>query len=140
MGVGPWLLKEKLEEYKEEKEKRKQSVTYTPYLSGKGAAIGNAHNITNIFEMYEFVTENRGDEIGGSNTGVIVEWAVHNIAYEYATQKGDQKTMDQAGTVDVGYTIWSDNHGIKTAFMIGMYALLAPYAFIYDYNVAILKG
>ena len=46
--------------------------------------------------MYRYVENNRGAEISGSTTGVVVEWIVHNAAYETG------KVADSVGLNGVG--------------------------------------
>jgi len=131
--IGEWL-KEKYEEYEDKKEERMNSVTYVPNASGYGAEIQDGNNIINPIEMYEFLAMHRGDEIGGTYTGIVFEWILHDVLYLLASLTNNEEGKKQAGKVNIGYTIFDDTeHGWKSELMHKLYTLLVP-DFIHEYD------
>ncbi len=88
--------------------------------------IHNSYKVRSIPVMIDFISENRGDEIKGSTTGVVFEWVLHNAAY-------DCGKTDQAADLDVGSTIYADRHGIFTVLMIMGYWACSPSFARYDF-------
>ena len=86
------------------------------------------------------------DDIRGSTVGMAFEWFVHNVAYvAYSTidsfglgsifgMSSDdlQGKMDQARDVDIGATIYADNHGGWSNAMQITYGILFPIPSISD--------
>ena len=86
------------------------------------------------------------DDIRGSTVGMAFEWFVHNVAYvAYSTidsfglgsifgmSSADlQGKMDQARDVDIGATIYADNHGGWSNAMQITYGILFPIPSISD--------
>ena len=62
----------------------------------------------------------------GSIEGFVFEWDVHNIAYQFYTKKGDIANADKAKHLNVGRTIYDDNHGTFTYVMLRAYEMLYP--------------
>ena len=108
--------------------------------------IENSYRITNIFTMYNYINSHRGNEIMGTTTGVVFEWALHNLAYSIAEiithldvpdslLKGAEKVMERSGNLDIGRTIYDDDHGIPTNIMLNWYRLFFPISSVIDYFI-----
>ena len=64
------------------------------------------------------------DDIGGTSAGLAYEWEMHNIAYDllcFLEKFGVEVEAEKkkAKDVDVGYTIFSDNHRMLSVVMWG---------------------
>ena len=64
------------------------------------------------------------DVIRGSTHGMQYEWFVHNVAYVGGRIVGSQSIIDSATDVDLGKTIFFDDHDYKSHIMKGSYILL----------------
>lgn len=137
--IGQWLrewLKEETEE--DEAKIADGTVTYSSKGQGNGARINNSHEIDTPWVMYQYVKENRSDDIAGTTTGVVVEWVCHNIAYDMGTTFNLESITHSAEHVDVGKTIYSDRRSdfsVQMVMSLGMqlaYTLLSPITAAYD--------
>lgn len=78
-----------------------------------------------------------GNTIRGTSRGIQYEWMVHNIAY-YATSLLNSLGIDtgsmneSAKDVDVGHTIFDDDHGALSIAMNVGYATVHPFHALYD--------
>jgi len=70
--------------------------------------------------------------IDGTSAGVQFEWMMHNLAYIGFTVIGDEENKVKAGHVDLGRTIFSDEHGTASVLMWIGYCILNPRAAIVD--------
>ncbi len=77
------------------------------------------------------------DEIGGTTTGIVYEWELHNAAYKgflvmqfLGVDVTDK--IESAQHVDIGYTIFRDNHGFSSHAMQAMYFLSHPISALID--------
>ena len=70
--------------------------------------------------------------IDGTSVGVQFEWMVHNLAYIGSTVIGHEEYKDRARSVDLGRTIFSDEHGTPSVLMWIGYCILHPRAAIVD--------
>ena len=121
-------------------------MKYTSLGANKGAKIKNSHEMRNLVDMYEYINENRGDEISGSTTGVVMEWLLHNIAYDLGKAANSvglvdlgQRLIDRGEDLDVGNTIYDDKHGLVSAGMFFAYARISPATAAYDLVVKALE-
>ena len=113
---------------------------------GDTAQIVDSYTIRNPIVMYVYIDEHKGDVIGGTTTGAVVEWIVHNLAYDAGyvlktlgfTDFG-QKTMDQGGSVDIGSTIYDDEHPVAAQLMWIVYFGVAPLPATIDIVVEIFE-
>ena len=121
-----------------------EEVHYESSATGNGAKIVGSHNITNPIVMYQYIEENRGDEIAGSTIGVVFE-IVHNAAY--ATGKTlcavgftdlGQDLIGKGKDLDVGRTIYDDQHGGLSWVMWIAYGTTSPFIAIYDLVIKVL--
>lgn len=85
--------------------------------------------------MYSFIKEHRSDEVSGTTTGVVFEWAVHNIVYAVGKAVNDTTLMQKGETLDFGNTIWSDNHNTSSALMLIAYIIVCPFQAMVDYDI-----
>ena len=123
-----------------DREERRSTLTYSPYKNGKGSTIHNSHNVWNVFDMIDYLECNKGSEIMGSTVGVIFEWFAHNLAYEYYCYVGNDEDAAKAGSLDLGGTIWDDDHPGFTEIMIGAYYLFLRPFFYYDTYIEFIQG
>ena len=130
---GEWILA-KIDEDKEDIESGK--VTYKSNGPGKGARIENSHEIKTLWVMYEFVEENRGDDIVGSTTGVVFEWVFHNAAYTIGKTLGINRIADPAKNLDVGKTIYDDTRKAFSLEWFMSQGMKAVYKFTFPYFAA----
>ena len=124
-----WLL----EQTKSDKEAIESGeVTYKSNGAGNGAHIENSHKIKTLWVMYDFIEENRGDEVDGSTAGVVYEWLFHNIAYEIGEFLNMDSISVPAANLDFGKTIFDDVRKPLTAqwfmsqFMKCSYGIILP--------------
>ena len=120
-----WWIKDLLKQWEEEDEQKIRSgqVTYESKGPKNGAVIYNSYQITHPGVMADFVEDNRGDDIGGSTSGVVYEWVVHNVAYAVTNLLGIESMKMQAQHVDVGKTIYADQReGVVAILSFGMKA------------------
>ena len=110
-----------------------RKLYYQRFGDNNTAKIVDSYKITSPFEMYMYISQHRGDEIKGSTVGVVVEWAVHNVAYytgDVLTSCGfeglGKSLMDSGRDLDVGGTIYQDDHGALSAAMWCTYIIVAP--------------
>ena len=79
------------------------------------------------------------DVIDGTSFGLLFEWQVHDLAYDFLSiidifvdSDTITKYKDSAQSVDVGRTIYSDNHGILSWVMWVLYKFSNPVSSIVD--------
>ena len=132
--IGRWL-RDRLDKKREEA----KEIPYQSNGTDNGAKIPNSYTIKDPLIMYEYIEENRGDEIAGSTTGVVFEWVVHNVAYatgkafsSVGLKKWGKSLVEKGQTLDVGQTIYDDQHGLFSGVMWSTYSSLFPVASIYD--------
>ena len=119
-----------------------EKVKYQVTQDGSGVKITNSYTVSNPTTMHDYIEANRGEEIKGSTTGAVFEWQVHNTAYDLGkvfdnmgvTSLGDV-LIKKGADVDLGNTIYDDNHGVATKGMIVVYVLLYPMSAGYDFGV-----
>ena len=109
-----------------DKRLQQRGVTYTPNPSGDGGRINNSCEVTDPIEMTEFASylKNNTDDFSGSVEAIIYEWELHN--YLYTITEEDDPWHDRAKDVDLGRTIYDDNHGIFSKLMWAGFELLFP--------------
>ncbi|MBQ2735790.1 MAG: RHS repeat-associated core domain-containing protein, partial [Clostridia bacterium] len=110
---------------------KKEGVEFKPNTNGEGGKLINSYKITDYFEMYEYASYlmNESEYAGnfeGSVVGFVYEWEVHNIAYDFYTFIGDYESVARAKDLDVGRTIFSDNHIPLGSIMQASYWLIQP--------------
>ena len=99
---------------------------------------GDSHENSTPWVMYEYIATNRGNDITGSTTGVVVEWLFHNWAYSIGDAFNIQSMKNPAEHVDVGKTIYSDyreGFGAAAWMSLGMklsYTFALPIHAAYD--------
>ena len=105
---------------------KQRGVVYESHPSGNGGKIINSCNVADPKEMTEFAIylKKNTDDFSGSIEGMLYEWELHNLIY-WATQEGDA-WHDKAQHVDLGRTIYDDNHGLFSVIMWASFELLFP--------------
>jgi RHS repeat-associated protein len=66
------------------------------------------------------------DIIIGSNEGLQFEWIAHNAAFVFSFLTGDYESAISAASVDVGSTIFDDDHGALSYLMWALYVIEYP--------------
>ena len=99
--------------------------------NGSTIQIENSYKITSDIDMTEYAMflmhkSKYSDFFKGSVAGFVFEWTVHNEIYKVAAAVGNTARMDQAKSLDVGPTIYSDNHGNSSRLMIAVFEILYP--------------
>ena len=84
------------------------------------------------------------DVLKGSTLGIQFEWAVHNLANLGLSLIGQESMAESARSVDIGGTIWHDNHpeGIESVMSLGMkvlYCIRTPIFAILDAIVCLTE-
>ena len=122
-----------LRDYLDKQREISNTLTYKSNRENSSAKIIDSYKVTSPIVMYEYVNEHRGGEISGSTTGVVAEWVVHNVAHEAGrvlTKAGyvdvGQSLMAKGKDLDIGSTIYQDDHGILSVGMWGVYLITAP--------------
>lgn len=118
----------------------------------KEGVISNSYKILTPWVQYgysiylNYFNESTKDYYKGSAKGMQFEWMVHNIAYYGATAvksiaevfvgKGNfgalDKTISSAIEVNMGTTIFDDDHDEYSKIMLTLYCLFSPVMFLYD--------
>lgn len=133
------LLKDWLHEDREKAKSMEYTVTET------SVEIEDSYQITNLLVMYEYINEHIGDELSGSTTGAVFEWKAHNIAYNLLTElqgkgvSGLNDYIKSAQSVNIGSTIYKDNHGLMSVFMWEGYIVYSPVFSIVDALIEIFE-
>ena len=133
------LLKDWLHEDREKAKSMEYTVTET------SVQIEDSYQITNLLVMYEYINEHRGDELSGSTTGAVFEWKAHNIAHSILTELDNMGVpnmkghIESAKSVNLGGTIYDDNHGYLSGVMWGGYAICFPAFSIVDALIEIFE-
>ena len=137
--IGRWLYEWLNEETEEDKARIADgTVSYSSNGQGNGARINNSYKIRTPWVMYQYVAANRCDDIAGTTTGAVVEWAFHNIAYDIGTALELESISLPAKDVDVGKTIYSDRRSdfsMQMIMSLGMqlvYTIFSPITAAYD--------
>lgn len=87
--------------------------------------IENSNEIVTPWVQYghciylNYFNEETKDIIDGTSIGMQFEWELHNIVYGVTTVFGLEN--DQFKDVDLGRTMFEDNHGWKSYLMFGAY-------------------
>ena len=144
-----WWLKELIEDEQETIESG--DITYSSSgVENSGARISNSYKLETTIYKYEYLFDNRGNEVKGSATGMVYEWTVHNLLYAIAEPLSDCKVpviakvaSDLAGraeSVDFGKTIWADfeDHGLLSIPMLISYVVISPRVAIFDLIIQIV--
>ena len=83
--------------------------------------------------------EKTKDAIDGSSFGVFFEWQIHDLAYYglsfidlFVDSDNVTSYKDSAQSVDVGKTIYSDDHGAFSWVMWGLYIFSNPVSSVVD--------
>ena len=97
-----------------------------------GAKVIYSHNTRNLIEMYDFIESHRGEEVSGTTFGIMWEWIVHNAAYDFGVFLDIKTLTDRGKDLDIGNTIYDDNHGIASLAMEASYFSFAGYFAWYD--------
>lgn len=115
-----------------EKRLEQKGVSYEPSSSGNGGRIINSYKVTDPTEQTEFAIylKTHTDNFSGSIEGILYEWAIHNLLFE-VTKEGDP-WHDRAKDVDLGRTIYDDNHGVFSKIMWIGFEILYPQQAIDD--------
>ena len=98
-----------------------------------------------IYSVYVNDISEYKDQINGTSIAVAYEWIFHNIAYDAARgaelfgfdTSGLQRTVKD---VNIGSTIFSDDHGYPSYVMGSTYCYASPITAFIDAVVAILGG
>ena len=108
-------------------------LSYISQEDKNSAQIVDSYKVTNPVTMYMYIDEYRGDEISGSTTGVVAEWIVHDIAYgvgwvlnECGLTGVGQEWMDKGMVLDIGSTIYDDQHEVFSIMMWSLYLIVSP--------------
>ena len=88
-----------------------------------------------------YFREDTKDVIKGTSIGMQYEWMCHNIAFyglSFAQLFGANVEAEkgQAQDVNVGATIFADNHDVYTTLMTTSYFLLRPIGWLIDYSIS----
>ena len=133
--VGKWLgklISDWIEGITVSDKKKIQSGEVSYVAGDNGAYIENSHKIKTPWVMYSFVKENRGTEMLGTTSGAVWEWCVHNIAYDIFSFLGEEQRTNQAAHLNLGATIYDDNHGAFSYAMFASYYLVSSLTAIID--------
>ena len=105
---------------------KKQGVEFIPNETNGGGQIRNSYKITDPDEMYQYAQYLRKntDYFSGSVEAMVFEWQVHNIIY--ASVNKSHPWSEKAKHVDLGRTIYNDNHGKMSELMINAFELWNP--------------
>ena len=110
-----------------------QELSYKSNGAKKGAKIVDSYTLNDPVLMHKYIDENRGDNITGSTNGVVVEWVIHNVAYRTGQffkvvnlEDIGEEFMSKGKTLDIGSTIYDDNHGFLSGMMWAFYAYVDP--------------
>jgi RHS repeat-associated protein len=137
--IGEWIGK-MLRDSLDEDRRTAQKLTYISNGEKNGAQIIDSYLVNNPIVMYEYIEMNRGDEISGTTIGVVVEWGIHNVAHTVYGWIGDTAKVEQAADVNIGKTIYSDNHGAFSVLMIGFYWVVAHIPAAIDAAIDLFGG
>ena len=110
-----------------------QELSYKSSGPKKGAIIVDSYTLNDPVLMHKYINENRGDNITGSTNGVVFEWVIHNVAYRtgqfikvVGLEDIGEEFMSRGRTLDIGSTIYDDNHGFLSGMMWAFYACVDP--------------
>ena len=106
-------------------------VKFVPDSFGNGGKIVNSYKISDGFKMTEYAMylmyeSAYSSYFSGSVEGFVFEWDVHNVAYRVYNDLGNVTKANSAKDLDVGRTIYADNHGFMTYAMLRLYELMYP--------------
>ena len=102
------------------------------HKQGDSVQIDNSYLIKSVSDMSEYAyfvmyKSKYRNYFAGSLVGFMYEWEVHNLAYAFASATGDTENMIKAKDLNVGPTIYDDNHGTKSIIiMFAGFRLLYP--------------
>jgi hypothetical protein len=105
---------------------KKQGVEFIPDEEGNGGQIHNSYRITDPSEMYQYALHlrNNTDYFSGSVEAIVFEWYVHNAIYAVVDESNPWS--ERAKHVDLGRTIYDDDHGKWTDMMIAAFQMWYP--------------
>ena len=89
--------------------------------------IENSYEIITPWVQYgysvylNYFREDTKDVVDGSSFGMQFEWELHNVAYAFSSVFGLEEYKDQSKHVDLGSTIFEDDHGFLSYVMFAMY-------------------
>jgi len=89
--------------------------------------IENSYKIITPWVQYgysvylNYSREDTKDIIDGSSFGMQFEWELHNVAYAFSSVFGLEKYKGQSEHVNLGSTIFEDDHGFLSYAMFAMY-------------------
>ena len=81
------------------------------------------------------INEDTKDVIKGSTVGFQFEWNLHNIAFFASLPFGETSFKEQAKSVNVGNTIFSDSHKILSTGMRATYLTRGLVVWLIDYLI-----
>ena len=113
------------------KEYEKKGVRFIANEDGNGGTIENSYKIRSDEKRHEYVDYLMNDScyaswFAGSVEGFEFEWYVHNVAYDFFHIAYSPKRIRQAKNLDVGKTIYADQHGGFSTVMIQVFEALYP--------------
>ena len=121
---------------------KKVTITKDEYDGKTNITINNSASITTptVKFVYSFYLNNfseYSDDIKGSTAGMVFEWEVHNVTYyvlQVAKDFGIDKPelIESAESVDLGPTIYNDNHGGSGDIMKALYSASNPITALFD--------
>ena len=89
--------------------------------------IENSYEIVTPWVQYgysiylNYFREDTKDIIDGSSFGMQFEWELHNVAYAFSSVFDLEEYKGQSKHVDLGSTIFEDDHGFLSYVMFAMY-------------------
>ena len=106
-------------------------ITFKPNSDGRGGELTNSYRLTNGKKMRELADyllnhSSFSPYLAGSVEGFVHEWDLHNVAYKYGKLVGDKDIIKRARNLDIGMTIYDDDHGLMSSIMRWLYVLKRP--------------
>ena len=103
-------------------------VIYIPDDSGNGGEIKNSHCVTDVTEMTKYATylankSQHKDTVSGSVEGIVFAWWIHNVTYSIGSEHGLESMVNQSRDVNIGRTIYHDNHSGFSRIMWALYRI-----------------
>ena len=113
------------------KEYDKKGVHFFANKDGNGGTIINSYKIRSDEKRQEYVDYLMNDScyaswFAGSVDGFAFEWYVHNVAYDFYHILYNPQKILQAKDLDVGKTIYADQHDGFSKVMIQVFETLYP--------------
>ena len=119
---------------------QKSGVMFLPNTSGNGGHITNSYKITDEKTIREYADYLMNQSclsgcFAGSVEGFVFEWQVHNVAYWAYSTIGNTEKAKSAKHLDIGKTIYADNHGKMSGLMFLGFRILYPNLAITDKEI-----